>query len=122
MSKGTIAALSAEGSPSRPLSQRVNVEARCTATQGYDVPSFTSITDCKVWGEVEPPKGTVYHYPIGKSHHQENQIAVAPAPQDIAAQASNHGKLTTMLAKFQSGKSIKDVQDWAWDELNGFVR
>ena len=50
------------------LSQRENVEARCNAVLGYDVPPFASMTDFKIWDEVEPPKGTVYNYPIRKSH------------------------------------------------------
>jgi len=104
------------------LSQRQNVEARCTVTQGYDVPPFASMTDFKVWDDVAPPKGTVYHYPIRKSHHQDNWIAMAPAPPEIAVQAYNRGTLPTMLAKLQSGQSIKQVQDWAQDELEGFVR
>jgi ABC-type glycerol-3-phosphate transport system substrate-binding protein len=104
------------------LSQRENVEARCSVTQGYDVPPFASMTDFKVWDEVAPPKGTVYHYPIRKSHHQENWIAMAPAPPEIAVQAYNRGTMPTMLAKLQSGQSIKQVQDWAQDELEGFVR
>jgi ABC-type glycerol-3-phosphate transport system substrate-binding protein len=104
------------------LSQRENVEARCNASLGYDVPPFASMTDFKVWEEVGPPKGTVYHYPIRKSHHQESWIALAPAPPEIAVQAYNRGTLPTMLAKLQSGQSIKQVQDWAQDELEGFVR
>jgi ABC-type glycerol-3-phosphate transport system substrate-binding protein len=104
------------------LSQRENVEARCEVTLGYDVPPFASMTDFKIWDEVEPPKGTVYHYPIRKSHHQESCIAMAPAPAEIAVQAYNRGTLPTMLAKLQSGQSIKQVQDWAQDELEGFTR
>jgi len=104
------------------LSQRENVEARCAATVGYDVPPFASMTDFKVWDEVAPPRGTVYHYPIRKSHHQQNWIAVAPAPPEIAVQVYNRGTLPTMLAKLQGGQSIKQVQDWAQDELEGFVR
>jgi ABC-type glycerol-3-phosphate transport system substrate-binding protein len=104
------------------LSQRENVEARCNASLGYDVPPFASMTDFKIWEEVGPPKGTVYHYPIRKSHHQESWIAMAPAPPEIAVQAYNRGTLPTMLAKLQSGQSIKQVQDWAQDELEGFVR
>jgi ABC-type glycerol-3-phosphate transport system substrate-binding protein len=104
------------------LSQRENVEARCNAVLGYDVPPFASMTDFKVWDEVGPPKGTVYHYPIRPSHHQQNWIAVAPAPPEIAVQVYNRGTLPTMLAKLQSGQSVKQVQDWAEDELSGFVR
>lgn len=104
------------------LSQRENVEARCNASLGYDVPPFASMTDFKVWNEVGPPKGTVYHYPIRKSHHQENWIAGAPAPPEIAVQIWSRGTMPTMLAKLKSGQSVKQVQDWAEDELGGFVR
>jgi hypothetical protein len=98
------------------------VEARCVVTQGYDVPPFASMTDFKIWEEVSPPKGTVYHYPIRPSHHQENCMAIAPAPPEIAVQIYNRGTVPTMLAKLQSGQSIAQVQDWAQDELEGFVR
>ena len=47
---------------------------------------------------------------------------MAPAPPEIAVQVYNRGTLPTMLAKLQSGQSIKDVQDWAQDELEGFIR
>jgi ABC-type glycerol-3-phosphate transport system substrate-binding protein len=104
------------------LSQRENVEARCKVVLGYDVPPFSSMTDFKVWDEVGPPKGTVYHYPIRKSHHQENWIAGAPAPPEIAVQIWSRGTMPTMLAKLKSGQSVKQVQDWAEDELGGFVR
>ena len=104
------------------LSQRENVEARCNVTLGYDVPPFVSMTDFKIWEEVSPPKGTVYHYPIRKSHNQISHIAVAPAPPEIAVQVYNRGTLPTMFAKLQSGQSIKQVLDWAQDELEGFVR
>ncbi|MDR3535586.1 MAG: extracellular solute-binding protein [Acetobacteraceae bacterium] len=104
------------------LSQRDNVEARCNVVQGYDVPPFESMTDFRIWDEVSPPKGTVYHYPIRRAHHQQNWIAVSPAPPEIAVQAYNRGTLPTMLAKLQSGQSVRQVQDWAQDELEGFVR
>ena len=104
------------------LSQRENVEARCDVVMGFDVPPFASMTDFKIWDEVEPPKGTVYNYPIRASHQQKSCIAVAPAPPEIAVQVYNRGTLPTMLAKLQSGQSIKQVLDWAQDELEGFTR
>ena len=104
------------------LLQKENVEARCNVTQGYDLPPFVSMTDFKVWEEVGPPKGTVYHYPIRASHKMVNHVAMSPAPPEIAVQAYNRGTPATMLAKLQSGMSIKDVQNWAQDELEGFSR
>ena len=104
------------------LCQREQVEARCNVVIGYDVPPFASMTDFKVWEEVEPPKGTVYNYPIRKSHNQVSHVACSPAPPDIAVQIYNRGTMPTMLAKLQSGQSIKQVTDWAQDELEGFIR
>jgi ABC-type glycerol-3-phosphate transport system substrate-binding protein len=104
------------------LSQRENVEARCKVVQGYDVPPFASMTDFKIWDEVGPPKGTVYNYPIRKAQHQENWISAAPAPPEIAVQIFSRGTVPTMLAKLKSGQSVKQVQDWAQDELEGFTR
>jgi hypothetical protein len=37
-------------------------------------------------------------------------------------QVYNRGTVPTMLAKLQSGQTVKQVQDWAEDELAGFVR
>jgi ABC-type glycerol-3-phosphate transport system substrate-binding protein len=104
------------------LSQREQVEARCNVVMGYDVPPFASMTDFRIWDEVEPPKGTVYHYPIHKSDNQQSWMACAPAPPEIAVQIYSRGTMPTMLAKLQSGQSIKQVQDWAQDELEGFTR
>jgi ABC-type glycerol-3-phosphate transport system substrate-binding protein len=104
------------------LCQRENIEERCNVSLGYDIPPFVSMTDFKIWDEVGPPKGTVYHYPIRKSHNQVSHVAVAPAPPEIAVQVYNRGTMPTMFAKLQSGMSIAQVQDWAQDELEGFVR
>ena len=41
------------------LSERKQVEERCVATNGYDLPPFDSMLDFKVWEEAEPPKGTL---------------------------------------------------------------
>jgi len=95
------------------LSQRENVEERCNVVIGYDVPPFVSMTDFKIWDEVSPPKGTVYHYPIRKPHNQVSHIAVAPAPPDIAVQVYNRGTLPTMFAKLQSGQSTSSRVSFA---------
>lgn len=103
------------------LSDRKQVEQRCDVVEGYDVPPFLSMDDFSIWSTVEPPKGTVYNYPIRKSSGQISHVAVAPAPPDIAVQAYNRGTMPTMLAKLQSGQSIKQVVDWAKQEMEGFA-
>lgn len=104
------------------LLQREQVEARCNIVDGYDIPPFDSMTDFNVWKVVEPPKGTVYNYPIRKSHKAVPNIAGMSAPPEVAVQMYNRGTVSTMLAKLQSGQSIPQVIAWAKDELEGFTR
>ena len=104
------------------LMQREQVEERDNAVIGYDLPPFVSMTDFKVWSEVDPPKGTVYNYPIRKTHHAETAISGMPAPPEIAVQIYNRGTASTMFAKLKSGQSIDQVIAWASGELEGFLR
>ena len=104
------------------LMQRDKVEARCTAVSGYDMPPFASMLDFKIWETVEPPRGTVYNYPIRATHKGTAHIAALPAPPEIAVQIYNQGIMPTMLAKLKSGQSINDVMAWSQGELEGFVR
>jgi ABC-type glycerol-3-phosphate transport system substrate-binding protein len=104
------------------LLQREQIEARCKIVDGYDIPPFDSMTDFSVWKDVEPPKGTVYNYPIRKSHKAVPNIAGMSAPPEVAVQMYNRGTGSTMLAKLQSGQTIPQVIAWAKDELEGFSR
>jgi len=45
------------------LSQRSSAEKLVIASGGFDIPAFSGLRDFKIWGEVAPPKGTLYHYP-----------------------------------------------------------
>lgn len=103
------------------LSEREQVEERCSAVAGYDIPPFDSMLDFKVWVETGPPKGVVYNYPIRKGV-AEPWIAMVPAPPNIAVQAYNQGIHSTMFAKLKSGQSIQQTVAWAQNELEGFVR
>jgi ABC-type glycerol-3-phosphate transport system substrate-binding protein len=103
------------------LSQREQVEERDTVVQGYDVPPFTSMTDFKVWRDTEPPKGTVYNYPILPSHHAQPNLTGMAAPPEIAVQMYNRATHSTMIARLQSGQSIPQVIAWAKDEIQGFL-
>jgi len=104
------------------LLQRDVVQAREPATQGYDLPPQVSMQNFEVWSEVEPPKGTVYNYPLRPWNKAEFSIAVAPAPADIAVQIYNAGVMPTMLAKLKGGSSVKDVISWAQNQVEGFVQ
>ena len=104
------------------LMEREQVEPRCEAVVGYDIPPYAGMLDFKVWEDVEPPKGTVFNYPVRPEHHGEANTPGFPAPPDIAVQMYQRGIYPTMLAKLQSGQSIKQVIAWAKDELEGFAR
>src|SRR2546426_389478 len=102
------------------LLQRQNVERIVNASGGYDIPSFESMRDFKVWEQVEPPKGTVYHYP---PRTQVTWMAGAPAPASIAQQMDVQAINTKMIARCtQGGDSIDKTIGWAASELEGYMR
>src|SRR3954466_10213996 len=103
------------------LLQRENVEKLVTASIGYDVPSFESMRNFKIWEQVEPPKGAVYHYPPRKD--QTVWVACAPAPVAMAQQMYTQAIMTKMVARCtQGGDSIAKTIDWAASELEGWQR
>lgn len=104
------------------LLQRDNVEARCIASVGYDIPPFEKMLDFKVWNEVEPPKGTVYNYPLRAASGQKASLAAREAPPEIAVQIYNRGIHNQMMARLREGQKIPQVIAWAQDELEGFSR
>jgi ABC-type glycerol-3-phosphate transport system substrate-binding protein len=104
------------------LQQRKQVEERDIAADGYDLPPLLSMNDFPIWGEVEPPKGTVYNYPIRPWHNSKESITGYPAPPDIAAQMYARAIHPTMLAKVYSGQSNEQVIAWAKNELEGYMR
>ena len=104
------------------LQLREQVEPRCVASEGYDIPPLTSMSDFKIWEDVGPPKGTVYNYPIRPWHNAVPNITAYPAPRDIAVQMYNRGTHPTLLARLHSGQTIDQAIAWAKNELEGFVR
>jgi ABC-type glycerol-3-phosphate transport system substrate-binding protein len=104
------------------LSQREQVEQLAAPVAGYDIPPFQSMTDMKVWSEVEPPKGTVYNYPVRPWHNAEYYIPGSSAPPEIAVQIWNRYLLPGMVGRLLGGQSIKESIAWAKDELEGFIR
>jgi hypothetical protein len=85
------------------------VEERDIAANGYDLPPLISMSDFKVWSEVEPPKGTVYNYPMRLWHDAHENITAYPAPPGIAAQMYSRAIHQTMMAKVYSGQSNKEA-------------
>ena len=102
--------------------QPEQVEPRCVATSGYDIPPYAGLHDFKVWEEVEPPKGTVYNYPNRPWHNQQRSLTAAEASPDIAVQIYNRAIHNQMMARLKEGQTIPQVIAWAQDELEGFAR
>ncbi len=102
------------------LCQREQMEALTTAVSGYDIPPYLSMSNFKVWADVEPPKGTVYNYPVRPWHDAEYYITGSSGPPEIGVQMWNRGLVPTMVAKLVSGQSIQQAIDWAKSELEGF--
>ena len=104
------------------LMSREQVEARDKVVEGYDLSPFPSMLDFKVWEEVEPPKGTVYNYPIRPWHNAKPNITGAEAPPEVAVQIYNRATHNGMLARLKQGQSVPQVVSWAQSELEGFTR
>jgi ABC-type glycerol-3-phosphate transport system substrate-binding protein len=95
--------------------------AMVEASGGYDIPAFANFTKFDTWAKVEPPKGTLYHYP-DPYHHQTLSIAAAPAPHKIAAQIYTQGVMPKMVVRMMQGEDIERTISWASSELEGFMR
>jgi len=104
------------------LMQREQVGEREVTSVGYDIPPYGGLLDFKIWEDVEPPKGTVYNYPIRAWHKAEGSLTAAEASPDVAVQVYNRGIHNQMMARLQQGQSIPTVLAWAQDEIEGFMR
>ena len=105
----------------RHFSQPKAVAAMVEASQGFDIPAFTSMTKLKTWEEQGPPKGTLYHYPI-RDGHQKPSVAGAPAPAKIAVQIYVQGLMTKMVLRHMQGDTMEKTLAWAETELEGYMR
>jgi len=104
------------------LSQREVVAKLSVPAVGYDIPPFLSMADLPVWAETEPPKGTIYNYPVRPHHDAEYYIVASSAPPEIGMQIWNQYIIPQMVARTVTGQTAKQVIDWAKGELEGFRR
>ena len=103
------------------LSQPESIRQLVEGSQGYDIPSFANMTKLDTWAKVEPPKGTLYHYP-DPHRHQVLSVAAAPAPHKIAVQIFQQGLQTKMVVRHLQGEDMEKTLAWAERELEGFMR
>ena len=102
--------------------QRENLETMSVGAAGYDIPPFPSMSDFKIWSEVEPPKGTIFNYPVRPWHGAELYLTGSSAPPEIAVQMWNRGVIPGMVAKLFAGQTINQAIAWGKQELEGFIR
>ena len=81
------------------LMEREQVEERAIASEGFNLPPQVSMSDFKIWEDVEPPKGTMYNYPIRPWHNSKPSLAAYPAPPEIAVQMFNRAIIPSMWAQ-----------------------
>jgi ABC-type glycerol-3-phosphate transport system substrate-binding protein len=105
----------------RHLSTPEAAQKMVEASKGYDIPSFANLTTLKTWGDIGPPKGTLYHYP-NPHNHQILSIAAAPTPHKIAVQIYTQGLMTKMIVRHMQGEAMEKTLAWAEGELEGFMR
>ena len=105
------------------LSEREQAQAMVTASNGYDIPPFASMTDFDAWAKEGPPTGVVYNYPVRPHHKAEQFIADYPAPPAVAVQMYNQGIQAKMIARVVQNKEPVDrAIAWVTRELEGFQR
>jgi ABC-type glycerol-3-phosphate transport system substrate-binding protein len=104
------------------LMQRKQIEERETASEGFNLPPQLSMSDFQIWADVQPPKGTVYNYPIRPWHDSLPSVAAYPAPPEYAIPMTNRAIMPAMWARLHDGQSINQVIAWAKDEIEGYVR
>jgi hypothetical protein len=103
------------------LALRPAAERQVAASQGYDIPPYSKFNDFKTWADEEPPKGTLYHYPI-RGGDQIAGVTCSPAPPLIAAQIWSQAIQAQMVVRYFKGDPMIKVLDWAASELEGLKR
>jgi len=104
------------------LMQRDNIQARDDASYGYDLPPYAKLTDFKIWSDVEPPKGTVFNYPLRPSSGQKPSLTASEAAPEVAVQIYNRAVHNQMMARLHSGQTFPQVIAWAKEEIEGYNR
>jgi ABC-type glycerol-3-phosphate transport system substrate-binding protein len=104
------------------LLQRRQIEERDDVCEGFNLPPQMSMADFKIWSNVEPPRGTVYNYPIRPWHNSLPSVAGYPAPPEYAIPMTSRACIPAMWARLYTGQSINEVIAWAKDEIGGLVR
>ena len=102
------------------ISQREQIERLTVAGVGYDIPPFLSMADFKIWEDIDPPKGTVFNYPVRPWHDATYYVPGQSAPPELAVQMWNRYITPSLVARMMQGQTPKQALDWAKREIEGF--
>jgi Bacterial extracellular solute-binding protein len=103
------------------LSEKEQAHKFVNASQGYDIPPFTTFYDFDIWKTEAPPLGSVFNYP--PRGDEETNLAGYPARPSVGAQIYTQALMVNMVAKVsQGGESIDKTIKWAEGELEGYLR
>jgi ABC-type glycerol-3-phosphate transport system substrate-binding protein len=105
----------------RHLSSEASARQMVEASKGYDIPAFAKLKTFPTWGEIEPPKGTLYHYPDPHGS-QQLSIAAMPSPHRVAEQIYTQGLMTKMIVRHAQGEDVEKTIAWAESEIEGYLR
>jgi ABC-type glycerol-3-phosphate transport system substrate-binding protein len=105
----------------RATSTEAAAQSMVEASKGYDIPAYANFSTFKTWAEMEPPKGTMYHY-ANPHNHQVLSIAAAPSPHRIAEQIYTQGLMTKMIVRYLRGEKLDAVLSYAESEIEGYMR
>jgi hypothetical protein len=72
--------------------------------------------------KIEPPKGTIYNYPVRPHHDAEYYIVGSSGPPDLGVQIWTRSMIPGMVARVVTGYTPQQVIDWAKGELEGLRR
>ena len=104
------------------LQQRPQVQTLTDASDGYDIPPFTSMHDFKIWSTVEPPPGVVYNYPIRPWHDTQSNMAAWPAPPEIATKMYSDALFNVMAVKLaKQGQKLSEVLAWGGEQVKNYA-
>ncbi len=105
----------------RYMTKRDEIAKLGPVGRGYDYPMHTGLFNNPVWDNENPPKGTLYNYPIRGDEHLI--VSGMPAPHNIAANMYVQATLPQMVARYTTGQNTLDEAiKWAEQEIEGFKR
>ena len=102
--------------------QREQVEPRCVASEGYDIPPYAGMLDFKVWERSSRPWAPSITIRSAMAQCAAQPDGAARRHRTSRCQIYNRAIHNQMMARLKEGQTIPQVIAWAKEELEGFTR